>query len=83
MNYKVKLFSGAPDKVEADINKWLETQKIEIVQISPSVAITAFPVQASPLRSFNPGVAMAEVQVQSRQLLIVTIIYKEVSNDRP
>jgi len=85
MNYKVKLFSGAPSKVEEDINAWLEGKNIEIVQISPSAAITAFPVQTSPLRSLtpNPGVSMAEVQIQSRQLLIVAIVYREVANDRP
>jgi len=74
MKYHVKLFSGAPDKVESDINKWLEEQTVEIVQISPAVALTAFPVQTSPLRSPVP-----EVSIQSKQLLLVTIIYKEVA----
>jgi len=80
MSYKVKLFSGAPDKVEVDINNWLEGQNIEIIQISPSVALTAIPVQSS-LRSLtpNPGAGITEIQIQTRQLLLVTIIYREVA----
>lgn len=80
MSYKVKLFSGAPDKVEADINKWLEGQDIEVVQISPSVAMSQVPIQSGPLRSLNPssGLAVGEVEIRTRQLLLITIIYKEM-----
>lgn len=80
MSYKLKLFSGAPDKVESDINKWLEGQDIEIVQISPAVAMSQIPIQSGPIRSLtpNPGLAMGEVEIRTRQLLIITIVYKEL-----
>lgn len=80
MNYKVRLFSGTPQQVEENINNWLAEQHIEIVQISPAVALAAFPT-VSPMPSLTPGrgANMAEVQIQSRQLLMITIVYREVA----
>lgn len=79
MNYKIKLFSGQPDKIEADLNNWLSINQVEVVQLVPALAMNAIPVQATSI----PGIKapMSAVQVQMIQMMAITVLYREKDGD--
>lgn len=80
MSYKVKIFLGAQDKVEADMNKWLGENNVEPIQVISAISLAAVPVQVTPVTPLVRGQGMGtQVQVQSTYAFSVTIIYKENS----
>lgn len=88
MNYRIKVFTGEPpDMMEKTVNKWLQENDVEVVQIIPSVSISALalPVggiapspggQLLPI-GFPPGGIAMQLQVQQHQMFAITIVYKK------
>lgn len=77
MNYKIKLFGGTPDRMESEINKWLEEHDVEVIQIIPCLAMTSVPIQSGPVSPLHGPASMSQVHIQNIQAVTVTIVYKE------